>query len=90
MKRIAVPMDWLAAHSDSAGVLLPDATGRYIARVLRLRHGDSILLTDGAGKQARATIEHADGGDVTVQVDTVAASQERESPVAITLMVGLP
>jgi 16S rRNA (uracil1498-N3)-methyltransferase len=34
---------------------------RYLARVLRLAHGDELVLFDGAGREASARVEHVDG-----------------------------
>jgi 16S rRNA (uracil1498-N3)-methyltransferase len=61
---------------------------RHLARVLRLRPGDTVVATDGAGR------------DYTVRLDTVgeaatgtvlaAARGTPESPLAITLVQGVP
>jgi 16S rRNA (uracil1498-N3)-methyltransferase len=61
---------------------------RHLARVLRLRSGDTVLAADGAGREYTVRLESV-GEEAT---GTVLASGDsaRESPVRITLLQGVP
>jgi 16S rRNA (uracil1498-N3)-methyltransferase len=61
---------------------------RHLARVLRLRPGDTVLATDGAGRDFTVRLESLGEratGTVLVEAAGVAAS-----PLAITLIQGVP
>jgi 16S rRNA (uracil1498-N3)-methyltransferase len=61
---------------------------RHLTRVLRLRPGDTVVATDGAGRDYTVRIESlgdAAVGTVLAQAEGVAAS-----PLAITLIQGVP
>lgn len=84
MRRFAITADAVV----DGRVTFDAAQSRHLARALRLRPGDTIVATDGAGH------------DYTVRLDTVGArvtgtvvgeaSGAAESPLAITLVQGLP
>ena len=61
---------------------------RHLARVLRLRSGDTVLATDGAGREYTVRLETI-GEEATGTVLGV-ATRERESPIRITLVQSVP
>ncbi|HYS15547.1 MAG TPA: 16S rRNA (uracil(1498)-N(3))-methyltransferase [Candidatus Binatia bacterium] len=61
---------------------------RHLARVLRLRAGDTVLATDGAGREYTVRLETV-GEEATGTVLGV-ATRGRESPVQITLLQSVP
>jgi 16S rRNA (uracil1498-N3)-methyltransferase len=67
---------------------LTGAEGRHAATVRRLRTGESLVLTDGRGGVATATVTEVGRGELSVQVDQV----ERHHPpaVRVTLVQAIP
>jgi 16S rRNA (uracil1498-N3)-methyltransferase len=49
------------------GVQLPDDEAQHLARVLRLKPGDTIAIFDGKGREAVARVETVDGRKVVVR-----------------------
>ncbi|MFG2473794.1 16S rRNA (uracil(1498)-N(3))-methyltransferase [Streptomyces fagopyri] len=76
--------------ADSAGrYVLDGAEGRHAVSVKRLRSGEDVVLTDGAGRWARCVVVDAEGKDrLVVRVDSV-AEEPPESP-RITVVQALP
>lgn len=67
---------------------LSGQSGQHVARVLRMRAGDELVLFDGLGGEYRASIESVQGDKVQVNVlDHLAI--EREAPVPVTLVQGV-
>ena len=67
---------------------LPAGAAAHVARVLRLVAGDELVLFDGAGQEAAATIAEIRGSSVHVNL-TVPAVVDRESPLSLTLVQGV-
>ena len=67
---------------------LSGAAAGHVARVLRLRPGDPLVLFDGNGGEYAATITALDRDRVTVRVGEHLAV-DRESPLGITLVQGI-
>jgi 16S rRNA (uracil1498-N3)-methyltransferase len=61
---------------------------RHLARVLRLRPGDTVVATDGAGRDYTVRLETVGDAATGTVLDAVAGT--RESPLAITLVQGVP
>jgi 16S rRNA (uracil1498-N3)-methyltransferase len=61
---------------------------RHLARVLRLGPGDLVLATDGLGHEYTVRIETLGAGATGTVLD--AAPRLTESPVAVTLVQGIP
>src|SRR5215510_10723137 len=61
---------------------------RHLARVLRLRSGDTVLATDGTGREYTVRLESI-GEEATGTVLRVGAT-EQESPIRITLVQAVP
>lgn len=72
------------ALSPGAVLELPRAAALHLAKVVRVRSGDSLVLFTGDGREFAATVESARGSQVTAAVGE-ARSVDRESPLAITL-----
>lgn len=83
MREIRIYVDLpLVAASEIA---LPPTPARHVARVLRLKPGQPLMLFNGRGGQYDATITTIRGREVRVEVGDHEAV-ERESPLAITLV----
>jgi 16S rRNA (uracil1498-N3)-methyltransferase len=74
----------LADVGAGADVVLPDAAAHHLSRVLRLRDGAAIEVSDGAGHRADAVLT-ATGARLTSEVDAEVAP-----PPAIHVLQGLP
>jgi 16S rRNA (uracil1498-N3)-methyltransferase len=70
-------------------VELPRDTASHLAKVLRARSGDQIVLFSGDGREYAGAIESVRGSRVTAAVG-VGAKVDRESPFAITLVQCVP
>jgi 16S rRNA (uracil1498-N3)-methyltransferase len=69
--------------------VLDGAEGRHAVSVKRLRAGEEVILTDGAGRRARCVVLDTEGKDrLIVRMDTV-AEEPAESP-RITVVQALP
>ena len=73
--------------AGTALALEADAS-RHVAKALRMRAGDRLCLFDGGGREAAAEVAAIDRDRVTVRIDSVAAV-DRESPLAVTLAIGV-
>lgn len=74
--------------ASTGEVLLPDDEAQHLARVLRLRAGDSIAIFDGRGREALARVASVTSRRVRVQVIEPRAAAP-ESRVAVTLAQAL-
>jgi 16S rRNA (uracil1498-N3)-methyltransferase len=74
--------------AEGAVFALPDGEAQHLARVLRLRAGDSIAVFDGRGREALARVETVTSKRVNVQaIEPRAAAPEPR--VAVTLAQAL-
>lgn len=78
---MTAPVFFAAAAGFVAGeiVELSGAEGRHAARVMRLRPGESVVLTDGAGRSAHGAVDTVGRDQLTVKVDRV-QSHPRPAP----------
>jgi len=70
-------------------VELPRETGAHLAKVLRARSGDEVLLFNGDGREFTGTIEKVQGSRVSASIGA-ARSTDRESPFQVTLVQCVP
>jgi len=68
---------------------LPDDAAQHVAKSLRLKAGDALVVFDGRGGEYDATIQRIDRDRVDVKVGAF-RDVERESPLAFGLVQGLP
>jgi 16S rRNA (uracil1498-N3)-methyltransferase len=68
-----------------SSIELPEAAAHHVARVLRLRAGDRVVLFDGRGGEYEARLALPGRGRVSAQTGEHRAL-ERESPLAVTLV----
>ena len=61
----------------------------HLARVLRLRPGDTVIAVDGSGHDYAVRLEHVGEGEATGTIVGI-ATRAVESPLAITLVQGVP
>ena len=83
MREIRIYVDMpLSANSE---LILPPRPAHHVARVLRLKPGQALILFNGRGGEYPATIESINGKTVTVVLGEH-EPVERESPLSITLV----
>src|ERR1700682_5549133 len=70
-------------------VELPSETASHLAKVLRARSGDELILFNGDGREFNGAIEAVRGSRVSASVGD-GRQVERESPLAITLVQCVP
>jgi 16S rRNA (uracil1498-N3)-methyltransferase len=70
-------------------VELPPETASHLARVLRARSGDELILFNGDGREFNGAIETVRGSRVSASVGE-GRPVDRESPLAITLVQCVP
>ncbi len=70
-------------------VELPRETGAHLAKVLRARSGDAIVLFNGDGREFTGAIEKVHGSRVSASIGA-ARSLDRESPLRLTLVQCVP
>jgi 16S rRNA (uracil1498-N3)-methyltransferase len=78
-----------AALTPGSAVDLPPETGSHLAKVLRARSGDELILFNGDGREFGGSIEEVRGSRVSAFVGD-ARAVDRESPLAITLVQCVP
>lgn len=86
MRSIRIHIDQPLASGQELG--LPPQAAEHVARVLRLRAGDPLVLFNGDGHDYAATIRQADKREVIVQVLRQSVVLN-ESPLALTLAQGV-
>jgi 16S rRNA (uracil1498-N3)-methyltransferase len=70
-------------------VELPRDTGAHLAKVLRARSGDEVVLFNGDGREFTGAIEKVQGSRVSASIGA-ARSVDRESPFELTLVQCVP
>src|SRR5512143_4033161 len=76
------------ALSPGAEIALPEAAARHAVTVLRLQVGDTLNLFNGEGGEYRATLVAVSKREARARLTGFEAT-ERESPVNITLALGI-
>lgn len=67
---LALPFFYTEKLSQTGGRLALDgAASRHISQVLRMKKGDSIILTDGKGKRCRAVLREQTKKECVVDID---------------------
>ena len=77
------------ALTSGTSVELPPDTGSHLAKVLRARGGDELILFSGDGREFNGAIEAVRGSRVSVAVGD-SRHVNRESPLAVTLVQCVP
>src|ERR1700744_766955 len=70
-------------------VELPRETGAHLAKVLRARSGDEIVLFNGDGREFTGAVEKVQGSRVSASIGA-ARILDRESPFELTLVQCIP
>jgi 16S rRNA (uracil1498-N3)-methyltransferase len=70
-------------------VELPRETGAHLAKVLRARSGDEVVLFNGDGREFTGAVEKVQGSRVSASIGA-ARSMDRESPFQLTLVQCVP
>jgi 16S rRNA (uracil1498-N3)-methyltransferase len=74
-----------AVLSEGLRLELPPAAGVHLAKVLRVRSGDELVVFAGDGMEYPASVESVRGNRVAVAIGE-ARTLDRESPLAVTLV----
>jgi len=74
-----------AVLSQGLHLELPPAAGVHLAKVLRVRSGDELVVFAGDGSEYPASVESVRGSRVSVAIGA-ARAPDRESPLAVTLV----
>jgi 16S rRNA (uracil1498-N3)-methyltransferase len=74
-----------AALGPGIRLELPPAAGTHLAKVLRVRNGDELVVFRGDGHEYPASVESVRGSRVAVAIGA-AHAVDRESPLAMTLV----
>jgi 16S rRNA (uracil1498-N3)-methyltransferase len=77
------------ALSTGQSLALQNDTAAHVAKVLRARVGDQLIMFNGDGREFSAAIESVRGSRVAVIVGE-GAPLDRESPLGITLVQSVP
>jgi 16S rRNA (uracil1498-N3)-methyltransferase len=77
------------ALQSGSVVELPRETGAHLAKVLRARGGDEIVLFNGDGREFTGVIEQVQGARVSASIGA-ARGIDRESPFQLTLVQCVP
>ncbi len=85
LTRIYVP----SPLSSGIQIELPQGTAAHLAKVLRARSGDALIVFDGNGDEFSAVVETVHGARVSVSLGT-ASRLNRESPLRVTLVQCVP
>ena len=78
-----------AALTAGSMVELPPDTASHLAKVLRARSGDEVILFNGDGREFNGAIETVRGSRVSASVGD-SRPVDRESPLTITLVQCVP
>jgi 16S rRNA (uracil1498-N3)-methyltransferase len=70
-------------------VELPRETGAHLAKVLRARSGDEVVLFNGDGREFTGSVEKVQGSRVSASIGA-ARTIDRESPFQLTLVQCVP
>jgi 16S rRNA (uracil1498-N3)-methyltransferase len=89
MRLTRVYVEVEAGLTPGAIVELPRETASHLAKVLRARSGDPLILFSGDGREYAGAVESVRGSRVTASVGN-GADVDRESPLAITLVQCVP
>ena len=84
MRRFTLPPERLAGGR----VTFDAGESRHLARVLRLRPGDTVIATDGAGRDYTVRLESV--GEPATGTVIAEAAGVAASPLAVTLIQGVP
>ena len=84
MRRFTLPPERLV----DGRVTFDTDESRHLSRVLRLRAGDTVVATDGAGRDYTVRLDNV--GETTTGTVLDAAPGTPPSPLAITLVQGVP
>ena len=79
---------FLLEERPGAVAVLPPGQAHHALKVLRVRPGERVCLTDGRGGRWAGSVLLAEEGRVTCRVD--GPLPDGESPISITLYQGLP
>ena len=74
---------------SGSALQLPRETGAHLAKVLRARSGDAVVLFNGDGREFTGTVEKVQGSQVVASIGA-ARGIDRESPFPLTLVQCVP
>jgi 16S rRNA (uracil1498-N3)-methyltransferase len=75
--------DAVTGAAPGLEVVLDGDEGRHAATVMRIRAGEQVVLTDGAGALVTATVSEAGKARLTLRVDAVESIGRAEPEVTV-------
>ncbi len=89
-KYVRLTRVFVAGELRSGSIMdLPRETGAHLAKVLRARSGDEVVLFNGDGREFTGAIEKVQGSRVSALIGA-ARNMDRESPFQLTLVQCVP
>jgi 16S rRNA (uracil1498-N3)-methyltransferase len=68
---------------NNPNIILNEDTSRHMINVLRMQRGEEVLLTDGKGKKAKASIVNDNRKRCLVEISSVKTEEEKKPKVVI-------
>jgi 16S rRNA (uracil1498-N3)-methyltransferase len=89
-KNVRLTRVFVEGELQSGSVVeLPRETGAHLAKVLRARSGDEVVLFNGDGREFTGAVEKVQGSRVSASIGA-ARMMDRESPFQLTLVQCVP
>ena len=70
---------------EGAAITLPEDTARHIVQVLRMREGESLIITNGKGQSAPCKIVSAAKKSCTIHLGKITVTPDRKKKVIIAI-----
>lgn len=68
---------------NNPNIVLNEDTSKHMINVLRMQKGEEVLLTDGKGKKAKASIADDNRKKCVVEISSIKTEEERKSKIVI-------
>lgn len=81
---MSLPFFFVNNLNDSK-IVLDEDTSKHMINVLRMQKGEEVLLTDGKGKKAKATIVDDNRKKCVVEISLIEKEGERKNKIAIAI-----
>jgi len=82
LRNMSLPFFFVEELNDKQ-IALDENTSRHMINVLRMQRGDEILLTDGKGKKAKASIVDDHRKKTVVEISLIETNEKRQNKTVI-------